>query len=411
MEVFNLNIKVKKQLIKTGLTMFFLLITNGFVNYGLSLELVKRTGSSISFGLGLIIGPLVGFLLATYISRIIDKYPKKNMAMTGVVLLSCTYTLFFILSAIERINFFHIAIGYLILSGIFMRVFNLSFLSSNLNLVGEDNLERVNAVERGTASLVAIIQPAIGAILWSLYGISALTMIAAILSVIPIITVYLMNFNLFDHPFDNTQDSDNQNQTFLTGLKIIHRNKQILGILVSMSLLTIIVSGYKVIYPLIVLKDLKFSAVNLGYGTTLIGICALIGSLIVFFTHFKNPLSNLVKILICNSVLFIAVGITYMFTDNLMFVFLVVIGCGGICSIIDNIGDPIAYSYLQKNVKVNEVGLATTVYYTILELSMPIGSICASLLFDSIEISYIFFVFSLPLLYAAFYLNTKKKIV
>lgn len=38
-----------------------------------------------------------------------------------------------------------------------MRVFNLSFLSSNLNLVGEDNLERVNAVERGTASLVAII--------------------------------------------------------------------------------------------------------------------------------------------------------------------------------------------------------------------------------------------------------------
>lgn len=230
-------------------------------------------------------------------------------------------------------------------------------------------------------------------------------MIAAILSVIPIITVYLMNFNLFDHPFDNTQDSDNQNQTFLTGLKIIHRNKQILGILVSMSLLTIIVSGYKVIYPLIVLKDLKFSAVILGYGTT------LIGSLIVFFTHFKNPLNNLVKIPICNSVLFIAVGITYMFTDNLMLVFLVVIGCGGICSIINNIGDPIAYSYLQKNVKVNEVGLATTVYYTILELSMPIGSICASLLFDSIEISYIFFVFSLPLLYAAFYLNTKKKIV
>ncbi|MEE1107634.1 hypothetical protein ETI05_08970 [Macrococcoides canis] len=149
--------KVKKQLIKTRLTMFFLLITNGFVNYGLSLELVKRTGSSISFGLGLIIGPLVGFLLATYILRIIDKYPKKNMAMTGVVLLSCTYTLFFILSAIESINFFHIAIGYLILSGIFMRVFNLSFLPSNLNLVGEDNLERVNAVERGTASLVAII--------------------------------------------------------------------------------------------------------------------------------------------------------------------------------------------------------------------------------------------------------------
>lgn len=100
-----------------------------------------------------------------------------------------------------------------------------------------------------------------------------------------------------------------------------------------------------------------------------------------------------------------------MFTDNLMLVFLVVIGCGGICSIIDNIGDPIAYSYLQKNVKVNEVGLATTVYYTILELSMPIGSIYASLLFDSIEISYIFFVFSLPLLYAAFYLNAKKKIV
>lgn len=236
-------------------------------------------------------------------------------------------------------------------------------------------------------------------------------MIPAILSVIPIITVYLMNFKLFDHPFDITQYSGNQNQTFLTGLKIIHRNKQILGILVSMSLLTIIVSGYKVIYPLIVLKDLKFSAVNLGYGTTLIGVCASIGSLIVFFTHFKNPLNNLVKILICNSVLFIAVGITYMFTDNLMLVFLVVIGCGGICSIIDNIGDSIAYSYLQKNVKVNEVGLATTVYYTILELSMPIGSIYASLLFDSIEISYIFFVFSLPLLYAAFYLNAKKKIV
>ena len=92
-----------------------------------------------------------------------------------------------------------------------------------------------------------------------------------------------------------------------------------------------------------------------------------------------------------------------------MIIFIAVIGCGGICSIIDNIGDPIAYSYLQKNVNISEVGLATTVYYTILELSMPIGSICASLLFDSIEISYIFFIFSLPLLYAALYLNKNKK--
>lgn len=389
--------------------MFFLLITNGFVNYGLSLELVKRTGSSISFGLGLVIGPLVGFLLATYISRIIDKYPKKYMAMSGVIFLSITYALFFLLSSINHINFFYIAISYLILSGIFMRVFNLSFLSSNLNLVGEDNLERANAVERGTASLAAIIQPAIGAILWSSYGIESLIKIAAILSIIPIITVYFMNFKLFNNSIENNLEQSNQKQTFFKGLNIIYRNKQILGILVSMSLLTIIISGYKVIYPLIVLKDLKFSAVNLGYGTTLIGICALIGSLIVFFTHLKNPLNILVKILIYNSILFIIIGITYMFTDNLMIIFIAVIGCGGICSIIDNIGDPIAYSYLQKNVNISEVGLATTVYYTILELSMPIGSICASLLFDSIEISYIFFIFSLPLLYAALYLNKNKK--
>ncbi|WKK69375.1 hypothetical protein [Brochothrix thermosphacta] len=42
-------------------------------------------------------------------------------------------------------------------------MFNLSFLASNLALVGEKNLEKASAVEQGTFSLLVIVQPALAA--------------------------------------------------------------------------------------------------------------------------------------------------------------------------------------------------------------------------------------------------------
>lgn len=66
------------QLLKTGITLFCLLLANGLTNFAISLEFLKRTGSSINFGLGLVIGPLTGLLVASVLLKVIDHYPKKT---------------------------------------------------------------------------------------------------------------------------------------------------------------------------------------------------------------------------------------------------------------------------------------------------------------------------------------------
>lgn len=112
---------IKMQLLKTGLALFCLLLANGLTNFAISLEFLKETGSSISFGLGLIIGPITGVIVAGLLMKVIDKYPKKTLSLIGITGVALTSLLFILLLFFTTFPFSLIAIAYLSFTGVFIR--------------------------------------------------------------------------------------------------------------------------------------------------------------------------------------------------------------------------------------------------------------------------------------------------
>lgn len=120
-------------------------------------------------------------------------------------------------------------------------MFNLSFLASNLALVGEKNLEKASAVEQGTFSLLVIVQPALAAFLWNFYGIKLLSLFAFLLTLLPFSLILSMNFSRFVQPKKSTVSATN---SFSNSFKLLFHQTVITNVFWLMLIFSFFIAGY-----------------------------------------------------------------------------------------------------------------------------------------------------------------------
>lgn len=253
---------IKKQILKSTSTIFLNTFANGLINYSIGLEFLKLTGSSLSFGVGIIVGPLTGLLVAPLIALLIDKYPKKNLALVGLLGIILTTGLYLIGTHFFLKQFILESIAFMIFTGVSMRLFNLSYISSSANLVGMDNVQKLSAAEQGSFSVVAILQPAIAAAVWSLFGITAITLSALVLSILTVPIVLSMNFTKFA---GEEQDADESNSTTLCdAFKYMLANKRLLQLIVITGVMNIFIMGFEVVRPFVLLHQIHLPPATLG---------------------------------------------------------------------------------------------------------------------------------------------------
>ena len=148
------------------------LFANGIFNYSTSLNLLHKTHSSVSFGLGLITGPFIGILLAKPITKLLHKYDNHKIAtirLIGATLSIFCYSLFIN----TPINLLPISIIFLSINSIFMRMFNYAYMNNQVYIVGEENIQKLNSLEQGGIAILQIINPIITASLWIWLKMSA----------------------------------------------------------------------------------------------------------------------------------------------------------------------------------------------------------------------------------------------
>lgn len=367
---------IKKQILKSTSTIFLNTFANGLINYSIGLEFLKLTGSSLSFGVGIIVGPLTGLLVAPLIALLIDKYPKKNLALVGLLGIILTTGLYLIGTQFFLKQFILESIAFMIFTGVSMRLFNLSYISSSANLVGMDNVQKLSAAEQGAFSVVAILQPAIAATVWSLFGITSITLSALVLSILTIPIVLSMNFTKFA---GEEQDSNESNSTTLRdAFKYMLANKRLLQLIVITGVMNIFIMGFEVVRPFVLLHQIHLPPATLGLLQSLVGISTLLGATAAFLKHVKKQFSAVRFIYLIDGIVMLGLGALLTFTTHNIIVVAAFTIASMVTAAIGTVSDTVSFSYIQESTNPMYIGRIITIFYTIIELFQPIGSIVGS---------------------------------
>ncbi|MCM0599135.1 hypothetical protein [Periweissella fabalis] len=122
---------MKIKIMIPALIMFATLAANGIFNYGTSLELLNKTHSSVSFGLGLITGPIIGLVLAKPITVLLHKFDNHLLSTIGLVGATLSMLLYsFFIS--DNKAMIYTAVLFLSINGIFMRIFNYAYMNNQI---------------------------------------------------------------------------------------------------------------------------------------------------------------------------------------------------------------------------------------------------------------------------------------
>jgi len=198
-----------KQLIKAGATTVINDLGASIFNYALSLKLLQVTGSAMGYGTSLIIGPLVGVLVAPWVGNTVDRYQRKNIALIAESALILTLIIYFLVFEIFHTNILISAIVVVCLNNITARFFTISYLSSTPQIVNGEHIQRLNSIESTAATVSSILAPAIAGFLFGIIDFKWLIILQIVTEVVTLILTVVTHFD--NNDVDNAKQVRNLN--------------------------------------------------------------------------------------------------------------------------------------------------------------------------------------------------------
>lgn len=385
---------MQMKILKPASVVFFTLLANGLSNYTTSLELLSKTHSTFSFGIGLVTGPLVGLILATPITRLLKKFNNHKLATIGLI--GATLSIFIYGWAVTTDkHLFAFAIIFLVFNGAFMRLFNYAYMSNQLYIVGEENIQKLNSLEQGSISILKIINPAIAAIIWGIIGLQQSLFIAAIIS---LLGIYILKNVTYPTKNDhNLSTSDQKKPGFIKTMATIKKHRIVNRIFILESLTGILFVSEIVALPYILVHENIITSQNLGLIQGIIGCGSVIGAIVAYRKKVKNTLSTLKYTTVAVGTLYILLAATfYQIIYPITIIFVAVLGV--LIGILNTFSGPIGYSKLQLVLSDDDRSDVLTWYFTVQELVYPIGSILVSSLLNVISSTTIYLIYGLAII-------------
>lgn len=384
------------KILKPASVVFFTLLANGLSNYTTSLELLSKTHSTFSFGIGLVTGPLVGLILATPITRLLKKFNNHKLATIGLI--GATLSIFIYGWAVNTDNhLFAFAIIFLVFNGAFMRLFNYAYMSNQLYIVGEENIQKLNSLEQGSISILKIINPAIAAIIWGIIGLQQSLFIAVIISLLGIYILKNVTYptkNDHDHTLST---SDQKKPGFIKTMATIKKHRIVNRIFILESLTGILFVSEIVALPYILVHENIITSQNLGLIQGIIGFGSVIGAIVAYRKKVKHTLSTLKYTTVAVGTLYILLAATfYQVIYPITIIFVAVLGV--LIGMLNTFSGPIGYSKLQLVLSDDDRSDVLTWYFTVQELVYPIGSILVSSLLNVISSTTIYLLYGLSII-------------
>lgn len=259
-------------------------ISGNMFSYGLGLMLLATTGSAISFGLSMVITPVIDLLFLVPVGNLVDHFPHKKLIINGM--LGRLVALTVLIVVIDQFS----GQQKLIPVGCFIAInalcVNLSTTAQNAaihELVNAEQIQRLSSLNNSASSLAAIIAPTLGVALYSWLDFDAFLVCELIASSVSLIITVTLKFHASSEAPSSTtpQQSRQQFQNFKIGLTYLKQRPFILKLISISVYLNFIFSALNIGLPFIVIKQLHLGNATIGYLDTFNAIGMLTGSLLL----------------------------------------------------------------------------------------------------------------------------------
>lgn len=275
------------QIFKAAASNFISSLSGKMFTFGLGLMLLDETHSAISFGINMIISPIVGLLCLVPIGNLIDTYPHKTI-LTGSL---TARTLALILFA-ASINLFTATaklipiVLFLIIDAISTNINDTCYSAATHELVNAHNIQRLSSLTQSAISLSSILSPALGVGLYSLVGFSGFVILEIVATLASFGIMLTMKFHYHaTNQFANSQhapvNSHSQFAKFHSGLNYM-RSRTMIKITILLSvILNFLYTAVTIGIPYILKDQLHTGNGPIGVLETGSAIGMLLGSLLL----------------------------------------------------------------------------------------------------------------------------------
>lgn len=378
-----------KQIIKDFISNFIGSLSGKSFNFALGLMLLDQTKSAMSFGINMIIYPLVSLIFLVPIGNLVDRYPHKKILIYNFIFRIFTFLLFYAFYfLIDSSSILYLVIPFVILHSITVNISDTCYSASIHELVNDKKIQRLSSVTQTAIAIATMLSPAIGVIFYGWLGFAGFILIEIFANLLSLGVLLSMKF-YYEY---NEQENEATNcENPLHGVKeiiqFLKENQIVKYIILVSVILNFFYTSISIGVPFVLKEQLLLDNSIVGMLETMAAVGMLLASISMSLLPDKKEnnillSSKITMPLVLLTMAIIGLGITFASTNSqiiISFLGSIFMGIIAFTLVVLNI---IVMTYLQSTIETKFLGRVMSTLFTLNTSIMPIGTIVFTYLFQ-----------------------------
>ena len=377
-----------QQIIKDFISNFIGSLSGKAFNFALGLMLLDQTKSAMSFGINMIIYPLVSLIFLVPIGNIVDKYRHKKILTFNFIFRMLIFLFFYVFYFLtDSSSILYLVIPFAVLHSITVNISDTCYSASIHELVNDRKIQRLSSVTQTAIAIATMLSPAIGVIFYSWIGFAGFILIEILANFLSLGVLLTMKFY---YEYEEPETTNKKLEKQLYGVKeIIHflKENQIVKYIILVSVvLNFFYTSISIGVPFVVKEQLLLDNATIGILETMSAIGMLLASISMSLLPDKKEnklLSNKISFpLFLLIIAIIGLGVTFSTTQSQIFISTLGGLFMGIIAFTLVILNIVVMTYLQSTIETKFLGRVMSTLFTLNTSIMPIGTLVFTYLFQ-----------------------------
>ena len=378
-----------KQIIKAFISNFIGSLNGKSFNFALGLMLLDQTKSAMSFGINMIIYPLVSLIFLVPIGNLVDRYPHKKILIYNFIFRIFTFLLFYAFYFLmDSSSILYLVIPFVILHSITVNISDTCYSASIHELVNDKKIQRLSSVTQTAIAIATMLSPAIGVIFYGWLGFAGFILIEIFANLLSLGVLLSMKFY---YEYNEQENKATNCKNPLHGVKeiiqFLKENQIVKYIILVSVILNFFYTSISIGVPFVLKEQLLLDNSTVGMLETMAAVGMLLASISMSLLPDKKEnnillSSKITMPLVLLTMAIIGLGITFASTNSqiiISFLGSIFMGIIAFTLVVLNI---IVMTYLQSTIETKFLGRVMSTLFTLNTSIMPIGTLVFTYLFQ-----------------------------
>lgn len=378
-----------KQIIKDFISNFIGSLSGKSFNFALGLMLLDQTKSAMSFGINMIIYPLVSLIFLVPIGNLVDRYPHKKILIYNFIFRIFTFLLFYAFYFLmDSSSILYLVIPFVILHSITVNISDTCYSASIHELVNDKKIQRLSSVTQTAIAIATMLSPAIGVIFYGWLGFAGFILIEIFANLLSLGVLLSMKFY---YEYNEQENKATNCENPLHGVKeiiqFLKENQIVKYIILVSVILNFFYTSISIGVPFVLKEQLLLDNSTVGMLETMAAVGMLLASISMSLLPDKKEnnillSSKITMPLVLLAMAIIGLGITFASTNSqiiISFLGSIFMGIIAFTLVVLNI---IVMTYLQSSIETKFLGRVMSTLFTLNTSIMPIGTLVFTYLFQ-----------------------------